>query len=392
MVQHSSCKPAGRDAELTEPLRSTLKLLVLSEIASQLLEQAPAIIEMLAKQNRQLAAENDYLLTENRLRRDAEGNRRLRLSDDQRRLLAVKGKLLGRKRLGQIGSLFTPDTILRWHRQLVARHHTHAPKSTGRPPLSEEVIALVIRLAKENSRWGCDKIAGEMKKLGHNLSDTSVENILKKNGFDQSNERHRNGTSWAEFLQAHWQCLAAIDFTTVDVWTPKGLKTIYLLFAMRLATRQVQFLGSTANPNEAWMATAADRAFQSDGILHGEDHPTILLMDRDTKYTASFKKKLKTRGVKPQVLPRRSPNMNAYIERFMLSYKTELARRMIFFGKRMLDHATGQYLIHYHTERPHQGLENELIIPLERPPDMNQPVRITKRLGGLLKSYHRRAA
>ena len=358
--------------------------LVWLALAGKIEEENSKVVQYLQAENQVLREQVDALLAR-------QGKKRILLTDDQRRRLAVAGKSAGRKVLGEIPTIFTPETILGWHRKLVAQKWTQPSKPVGRPKLASAVVELVVRLAKENSTWGCDRIAGEMKKLGHSLCDTSIENILKEHGIEPAPKR-KSKTSWNEFLQSHWECLSAIDFTTVEVWTPTGLKTIYLLFVMELKTRQVQFLGSSANPNEPWMLDAIEQATCETGILGGDDHPTILLLDRDSKFTAKFKDKLKAAGVKPHVLPPRSPNLNSYIERFMLSYKSELAYRMIFFGKRMLDHATEQFLEHYHESRPHQGLKNELIVPFEKPPDPDAKIEVSKRLGGLLKSYHRAAA
>ena len=148
-----------------------------------------------------------------------------------------------------------------------------------------------MRLAKENPSWGCDRIVGELKKLGVAISDTSVENILRRNGIERVPER-RSGTKWREFLAAHWECLAAIDFTTVEVWTPTGLKTFYLLFVMELKSRQVQYLGSTTHPDEAWMLNSLEMATGDGGILGGHSKASILLMDRDSKFTARFRESL----------------------------------------------------------------------------------------------------
>ncbi|TWU37540.1 Integrase core domain protein [Novipirellula aureliae] len=317
-------------------------------------------------------------------------DKRIILSDRQRVRLAEAGKELGRKKIGEFCSLFTPDTILRWYRELIANHHTYSTGSPGRPKLSEEIIGLVVMIAKQNPSWGYDRIQGELKKLGHTVSDTSVANILHEHGLDPSPHRENHGTTWSEFLQAHWECLAATDFTTVDVWTPSGLKTIYLLFVIELKSRCVQFVGSTEHPNEKWMLEAVERTTKKDGLLGGEGHSTLLIMDNDSKFTAKFKEKLRDNGVKPVLTAVRAPNMNAFQERFILSYKSEMANRMIFFGKQMLDHATKEYLAHYHEERPHQGLDNELILPFEKPPDPKGELEVTKRLGGLLKSYRRR--
>jgi transposase len=141
--------------------------------------------------------------------------------------LAVQGKALGRKRLGEVATIVTPDTILRWHRQLVAKkwdYSAQRKKSPGRPPVSAEITELVLRMARENPTWGYDRIQGALANLGHTISDSSVGNILRAHGIEPAPERKRQ-TTWKAFLQAHWDQLAAIDFTTIEVWTTRGLVT-----------------------------------------------------------------------------------------------------------------------------------------------------------------------
>ena len=230
--------------------------------------------------NREQQESNDYLRTENQVLKEKLGKKRILLNDDQRRRLAVKGKILGRKRLEEVGTLFTPDTILRWHRKLVSAKHDYSDrrKKVGRPVLSEEVVQLVLRMAKENSTWGYDKIAGAIQNLGHNISDESVGNILRRHGIEPAPDRKRS-TSWSTFIKAHWDVLAAIDFTTIEVWTKGGLVTFYLLFVMELKTRRVHFAGCTPNPNEAWMKQVARNLTDAvEGFLNGKRY---LLMDRD---------------------------------------------------------------------------------------------------------------
>lgn len=147
------------------------------------------------------------------------GKKQILLNDDQRRRLAVKGKVLGRKVMEEIGCLFTPDTILRWHRQLVAQKWDHSDKrekKPGRPPISEEIVELVLKLARENPDWGYDRIEGALANLGHEISDQSVSNILEAHGIEPAPERKRQ-TTWKTFLQSHWEVLGAIDVTTVEI-------------------------------------------------------------------------------------------------------------------------------------------------------------------------------
>src|SRR5229473_7650473 len=195
----------------------------------------------------------DYLRTENQILREKLGKRRILLDDDQRRRLAVKGKVLGRKLLDQIGTLFSPDTILRWHRLLVARKWDYSDrrrKKPGRPALSQEIRDLVVRIAKENPTWGYDRIQGALANLGHDISDSTVGNILKEHGIEPAPERKRH-TTWKTFIKAHWDVLAAVDFTTIEVWGRKGLVTVYVLFVMEVASRRVHFAGCTTSPAEA---------------------------------------------------------------------------------------------------------------------------------------------
>jgi putative transposase len=342
--------------------------------------------------NRQQQELIDYLITENRVLKETHGPKRILLTDDQRRRLAVKGKILGRKRLEEIGTLFTPDTILRWHRLLVAKKWDYSQrrqKPVGRPSVSEEVTELVLRIAKENPSWGYDRIQGALANLHHEISDTTVANILKAHGIEPAPERKRM-TSWKTFLKAHWDVLAAVDFTTVEVWTKGGLATYYLLFAIKVATRRVCFAGCTLSPDGAWMKQVAKNLTDSiDGFLNDSRY---LLMDRDTKYSEGFCQILKQENIQCVRLPPKSPNLNAHLERFLRSIKSEALDRMIFFGGDSLRRTTHSFLEHYHRERNHQGLGNQLIDPGEGVRQAHGEILCHERLGGILRYYHRQAA
>ncbi|HET6879648.1 MAG TPA: integrase core domain-containing protein [Pirellulales bacterium] len=213
-------------------------------------------------------------------------------------------------------------------------------------------------------------------------------NILKANGIEPAPQR-RNTTTWKTFLRSHWDILAAVDFTTVEVWTTRGLVTYYLLFVMHLATRRVQFVGCTPNPDGPWMKVVAKELTTYDGFLSGKKY---LLMDRDTKFTAEFRKIIEDQGTDCVLLPPKSPNCNAQIERFMLSIKSECLNKMIFFGENSLRSATRHWLDHYHAERNHQGLKNKLIEPGPEVGRVTGEIECRERLGGLLNYYNRRAA
>jgi transposase InsO family protein len=324
--------------------------------------------------------------------REKLGTKRILLNDDQRRRLAVKGKALGRKLLDEICTVFTPDTILRWHRELVVQKWDHSDKrrAVGRPPTPQEVVDLVLQFARENPTWGYDRIADALANVGHKVSDQTVGNILKAHGIEPAPERKRTRT-WSTFLRAHWSQLAAIDFTTIEVWTPNGLVTYYLLFAMRLATRQVRFLGCTPNPDGLWMTQMARNLTDAfEGFLRAPVR--YVLLDRDTKFTAAFQAILIAADVKPILLPPQSPNCNAHLERFFRSLKDEALTQIIFFSETALREATTDFLIHYHRERPHQGLDHQILVPGPEAGQQTGEIVCRERLGGLLKYYHRQAA
>lgn len=332
-----------------------------------------------------------YVMTENQVLKEKLGPGRILLNDDQRRRLAVKGKILGRKRLKEISTLFTPDTILRWHRQLIAQKWDYSErrqKKPGRPPITDQIKKLVVRLAQENPSWGYDRIQGALANLGHVISDQTVGNILKEHGIDPADQR-KCSTDWATFLRAHWDVLAAIDFTTVEVWTKGGLTTYYLLFVMELKTRTVHFGGCTVNPHGQWMQQIARNLTDcDDGFLLGKRY---LIMDRDTKFTDAFRCRLRDSGIKAIRLPPRSPKMQAHLERFMRSIKCEALSRMIFFGESALRKAATAYLQHYHQERNHQGLCNRIIRPSEMVGQGSGSIKCHQRLGGMLRYYERAA-
>ena len=341
--------------------------------------------------NREQQEVIEYLRAENAVLREKLGKRRILLSDDQRRRMAVKGKILGYKRLSEVGTLFTPDTILRWHRQLIANkwdHSNRRSETPGRPRVRQVIVDLTLQFAKENPTWGYDRIQGALANVGYHITDTTVGNILKSHGIEPAPNRKRTG-SWSTFLKAHWDVMAAVDFTTVEIWTSSGLTTFYLLFAMELSTRKVHLAGCTVHPNDAWMKqTARELTNHFDGFLLNTNY---LIMDRDTKFCDSFRGFLSDEGVKPVRLPPRSPNLNAHLERFFRSLKSECLDRLILFGEKAMCNSVREYLAHYHTERNHQGLDNELIVPLEPPPDLDAEVKATERLGGLLRTYRRAA-
>ena len=332
----------------------------------------------------------DYLREENRVLREQIGNRRLRLSDEQRRRLAVKAKKLGHKLLGEVATIVTPDTLLAWHQKLIARRYDGSQRrGPGRPRVMEEIRRLVVRMAGENHSWGYTRIRGALANLGHRVGRSTVANILKEHGIEPAPERYKK-TTWREFLQAHWEVLAAADFFTVEVWTRSGLVRYVVLFVIELSTRRVEIAGVAPQPDGPWM-TQISRNWTDvfDGFLVGK---RFLIHDRDPLFTLEFRETLAAAGVQAVRLPPRSPNLNAYAERFVRSIKESCLDRMILFGERSLSRAIKEFVSHYHRERNHQGLGNQLILPEHHGAQTEGPIECRQRLGGMLKYYYRQAA
>jgi len=339
--------------------------------------------------NRHQQAVIDYLLEENRVLRTVNGSRRPRLTDDQRRRLAVKGHVLGRRHLAAVAGIVTPETLLRWYRRLVAKKYDGSKtRRPGRPTTKPDIAALVVRMATENPTWGYTRIRGGLMNLGHDLARNTIKTILKDHGIAPAPER-RTKTPWKTFLAAHWDGLAAADFFTVEVLTMAGLVRYVVLFVIKLKTRTVEIAGITSQPNGNWMTQVARNLTDAeDGFLRGVHY---LILDRDPLYTGAFRDLLRGTGVKPLLLPARSPNLNAAAERFVGSIKSECLDRIVPLGEKHLRAAVHAFMTHYHEERPHQGLGNQLISPTTRLLGPG-PVRCRERLGGVLRFYYREAA
>jgi putative transposase len=326
-----------------------------------------------------------------RILMDKMGRKRILLSDRQRRVLAAKGKAIGRRALMELTTIVTPDTVLRWHRRLIAEKWDYSDrrkKASGRPPVPAGVARLILRMARENPAWGYDRIQGALANLGHHISDATVGNVLRASGIEPAPERERT-TTWKTFLQAHWESIAAVDFTTVEVWTRGGLTTLYILVAMRLNTRRVEIAGVTANPDGDWVRQMARNLTACGGFLDGASH---MLVDRDTKFLPLRAYLEGMTGTEVVLLPPRSPNLNAQLERYMRSMKSECLGRMIFFGRRSLERALNQFVAHYHGERNHQGLGNRIIEAGDEVGKEVGDIRCRERLGGMPRYHHREAA
>jgi len=338
-----------------------------------------------------LLVRNEYLVTENRiLRHQLKG--RVRLSDGERTALAEIGQKLGKQALKDVATIVKPDTILGWHRKLVAQKFDGSlqRKAPGRPKIAPELEALIVRMAQENRSWGYDRIVGALANLGLTVSAQTVGNVLKRHGIAPAPER-KTTTTWKEFIRTYMDVLVATDFFTTAVWTLGGLVTYYILFFIHLGSRQVFVAGVTPHPDEAWMAQVARNVtMEAWGFLSPGQY---LIHDRDTKFCTVFQQIIDEAGVERVVLPPRSPNLNAYAERWVRSIKEECLARVILFGEAALSRTLHEYVEHYHHERNHQGKGNVLLFPaVSRDTEQAGPLRCRERLGGLLKYYEREAA
>jgi putative transposase len=341
--------------------------------------------------DQELLLRNEYLVTENRiLRHQITG--RVRLTDGERKTLAEIGTKLGKQALKEVAHVVKADTILGWHKKLVAQKFDGSKQrqTLGRPKVDQELEDLVVRLAQENRSWGYDRIVGALANLGYTISDQTVGNILKRHGIPPAPER-KTTTTWKEFIRTHMDVLMATDFFTAEVWTLGGLVTYYVLFFIHLGSRKIDIAGVTPHPNEQWMIQIARNITMEEwGFLSPGQY---LIHDRDGKYCPAFQQLIDAAGITRVPLPPRSPNLNAYAERWVRSVKEECLSRMILFGEASLRHALTQYVEHFHHERNHQGKGNVLLFPTVRPETtLQSSIQCRERLGGLLKYYTREAA
>jgi putative transposase len=281
--------------------------------------------------------------------------------------------------------MVSPQTLLRWQRELVRRKWTYRRRPAGRPLLDRERRALVLRLARENPRWGCVRIQGELRKLGIRVGATTIISIIRRSGLGPA--PRRQGPSWAEFLRAQAQGMVACDFFTVEtVW----LRTLYVLFWIELGSRRVHLAGVTANPDCAWVTQQARNL----AIEERLENVRYFLHDRDAKFCGPFDAIVRSEGVRVIETPVRAPKANAVAERWVRSVRNECLDHLLVFGRRHLARVLRAYVGHYNAERPHRSLA--LAAPAEQPREArgSPPAEIRRRdvLGGLINEYYAAAA
>src|SRR5208283_1910468 len=256
----------------------------------------------------------EFVLEENRVYRALleRHSPHWRLQDAERKVLAEKGKPLG-KLLADVITMVQPETLLKWHRQRVAQKWDFSSRrhpKPGRMPVSVEIEKLVLQFARENPSWGYDRIVGALTNLGYHISDQTVGNILQRQGLGPAPERKRH-TTWAEFIRRHTAVLWATDFFTAEVWTPTGLTTCYVLFFLHLQTRRVILAGITPFPNEAWLKQIARNVTADDAPMA---NARFLLHDRDAKFSDNFDAVFHATGIQALKLPPQSPIQAEAIE------------------------------------------------------------------------------
>jgi putative transposase len=314
---------------------------------------------------------------------------RPRFEAHDRMLLAAFSRRLPRRSWNVFS--VQPETLLHWHRRLVARRWTYPHRRPGRPPIGCEVRELVVRLARENPSWGYLRIVGELRKLGVAVSASSVRNILGKAGMGPA--PRRDSQSWRSFLRAHGQSILACDFFTVDT---VRLHRLYVLVFLALGSRRVEYLACTSKPNTAWMLQQARNLLME---LDDRDRQMrFLIHDRDSKFPRAFDALLANDGVKVIRTPVQAPKANAHIERWIGSVRRECLDRLLIVSRRQLEHVLRVYVKHYNRQRPHRALDL-------RPPDWRAPspfepqsrpqaLQVNRRdlLGGLIHEYELAAA
>ena len=305
-------------------------------------------------------------------------------NDDDRSLLGAIAAALP-KALRQ-GWIVTPETLLRWHRQRIAKHWTQPPtRRAGRPPINAEIRQLIVRLATENPTWGHRRVQGELARLGHKIAHSTVWQILTDNGIDPS--PNRSDVTWTEFL--HSQAAVACDFFTVDT---AFLRRFYVLFFIKANTREVIFAGVTANPTGEWTAQAARNLF----LGHGDrlEGARALVRDRGTQFVDAFDEVFRTEGFKILRTPVRVPVANTFAERWIGSIRRELLDRTIIWNQQQLERLVRDYIGHFNQHRPHQSLDQQPPAPVDDPPEpqpANVAVLRTTRCDGLINEYQNAA-
>ncbi len=302
-------------------------------------------------------------------------------SPADRAVLATLARFLSRDRWAVF--LVTPATLLRWHRDLVARSWTYPKRSHSAPnALEDEIVALVLRLARENPRWGYLRIVGECRKLGVTVSATAVRKLLRSHRLGPA--PRTTGPSWSEFLKAQAAGTISCDFFHVDTLT---LRRLYVLFFIDIQRRIVYLAGVTAHPVGPWVTQQARNLVAT---LEDQQRPfRFLVRDRDSKFAGPFDEVMRSVGARVVKTPFRAPKANAFAERFVLTARSECLDWVLIRSERHAERVLREFVAHYNEERPHRAIDLEQPVPLltVRPFESRDRVERIDRLGGLLHEY-----
>ncbi len=312
----------------------------------------------------------------------------IKVSNAEKLTLAVltnKLKTMGNRSASQLRNvlrIFQPETVFKWHRELVRRKWTQEhPNKGGRPRIDKELEALIVRLAKENPRWGYGKIEGELIKLGIKLSQTTIRNVLNRNGIVPAPVRF-GSIGWRQLMKHYKGQIIACDFFTVETF---WLKTLYVFFFIELGSRRVHLAGITANPNSAWVTQQARQFVWT--LEETDANLKFLIHDRDSKFTNAFDNVFISTGFHVIHTPLRAPDANAYAERWVRTFREECLDHLLIMNRTHLKRVLDSYISYYETSRPHQGLDQQTPVPREPVPYSGQ-VRKHEVLGGIINDYY----
>lgn len=288
------------------------------------------------------------------------------------------------KELRDVIRIFQPETVLKWHRELVRRKWTHQHRvHSGRPRTDSEVEHLVLQLARAND-WGNGKIQGELRKLGIDISDQTVANILKRHGIPPLSQR-RPSLSWRHLMTHYQQQIIACDFFTVETLF---LQTLYVFFFIELGTRRVHFAGCTTYPTSTWVTQQARQFVWS--IEQRTPPLRFIIHDRDSKFTDSFDAVFASEHIKIIRTPVRAPNANTYAERWVRSVREECLDKLLIWNETHLWHVMRDYVDYYNQSRPHQGIGQQTPVPQLKQKPVGA-IRCRSVLG-IINDYYRDAA
>lgn len=325
----------------------------------------------------------EIMVLRHRLAVETRSAPRPKLHRRDRLFFATLSGVLPRKRWGAFG--FSPKTLLRWHRELVAAKWTFKRKRMGRPPIDPELAALIVSMAKNSSDWGCYRVKGELQGLGIRVGVTTIRRILRQAGVPPA--PRRDGPTWSEFLRSQAEAILACDLFTVET---VFLRTLYVLVFIEIGSRRLRFSASTEHPGGVFCTQQARNLYMD------KEAPNVrfLIRDRDSKYIRSFDDVFETEGARVIKIPIRAPNANAFSERSIGTIRREVTDRILILGPRHLNLILRGFAEHYNSHRPHQGIDLQAPDRIGETPAVAPPGQIRRRraVGGLISEYYSRAA